>query len=180
VNCDFRRPVLGDYFGVEPTPATVVPSGLANLSIVTNVARDPGAKPARAVAAQRALVEWARMRYDIVLLDTAPLLVTNDAVDLLAVVDIVTVVVRHGSTKSGDLERARALLERHRARVVGGIANCVDDVTSSYYYYYAPDIAKQLPQSTSSGSLPPPSGAPLAAPDASDGAVTDDPLPTPA
>ena len=159
VNCDFRRPVLGDYFGVEPQPATVVPAGLNNLSVVTNVARDPGANPAKAVAAQRALVDWARPRYDVVLLDTAPLLVTNDAVDLLPAADVVAVVVRQGRTKSGDLERTRELLERHGARVAGAIANCVDTATSSYYYY-ARDIAKVLPPPTAEPTAKPPASAP--------------------
>ena len=54
----------------------------------------------RAMAAQRRLIEGARGRFDVILLDTAPILTTNDAAELLGVVDHVLLVVRAGSTKA--------------------------------------------------------------------------------
>jgi Mrp family chromosome partitioning ATPase len=156
VNCDFRRPVLRECFGVESAPAQVVASPTPGLHLVTNVAVDPGTNPAVAVAVQRQVVAWARDRYDVVLLDTAPLLVTNDAVDLLPDVDLVVLVARQHTTTTGNLTLARQLLERHRAVLVGAIANCVDTTKSSYYYYYSTDVVRRLEGSPAGSPAPVP------------------------
>lgn len=142
VNCDFRRPTLRRYFDVVDTPGRIIPSGIPGLSLVTNAVDDPGANPARIVGVQRAAVEQMRERFDIVILDTAPLLTTNDPVDVLPVADVVVVVVRAGHTRREALEQAAELLDHHKASVGGVILNGVSSASNAYYYYYSSDTAR--------------------------------------
>ena len=87
VNCDFRRPTIHQYFGVDDEPRRVHETTIPGVKIVTNVLADPGSNPAQVVAAQRQVVAAARGRFDVILLDTAPLLTANDAVELVGSAD---------------------------------------------------------------------------------------------
>src|SRR5262249_34028899 len=83
VNCDFRRPALHDFFGVPDEPRRVHETSIPGVKVVTNVLTDPAANPSQVIAAQRQVVAAARGRFDVILLDTAPLLTANDAVEIV-------------------------------------------------------------------------------------------------
>ena len=55
--------------------------------MVNNVLSSTNSNPAEVTAAQRRVIEAARGIFDIILLDTAPLLSTNDASELISVAD---------------------------------------------------------------------------------------------
>ena len=78
-----------------------------------------GANPARVVAAQRRLISAARGRFDVMILDTAPLLSANDAVELVGSTDLVLIVARAEQSTSTDAARAMEMLERVNAPVAG-------------------------------------------------------------
>jgi Mrp family chromosome partitioning ATPase len=67
---------------------------------------------------RRALVE-ARNLADVVILDTAPLLVEGDVAHVLPLVDGVLLVARAGKTSQQAADRAREFLERLGAPVIG-------------------------------------------------------------
>jgi len=141
INCDFRRPTLHEYLGGDPIPRKVVESRVPGVRLVQNVVADPRAtNPAAVVAEQRKLAEAARKHFDVIVLDTAPVLSTNDALDVLPVADQVLVVARAGRTTSEAADQAAEKLERLGAPVAGVILIGATGVTSSrYYYYYEPD-----------------------------------------
>jgi Mrp family chromosome partitioning ATPase len=99
INCDFRRPALHKAFGVADEPRRVLETSLAGVKIVTNVLSDPAANPSQVVAAQRQVILAARGRFDVILLDTAPLLTANDAVELVPSADVVVIVARAERTR---------------------------------------------------------------------------------
>ena len=70
------------------------------------------------------------------LLDTPPMLTTNDASDLLASADAVVLVLRAGQTRSGPAQRVSVVLARFRAEVLGVILNGCDDSEMDSYYGY--------------------------------------------
>src|SRR5207244_4441900 len=80
VNCDFRRPELHRYFGVEDVPGRVLDTEVPGLKIAMGADAGPHARPAQVIEAQRQLISVARRNFDIVLLDTAPLLATNETI----------------------------------------------------------------------------------------------------
>ena len=96
VNCDFRRPAIHRFFGVDDEPRRVLETNVPGVKVVTNVLSDPGSNPAQVVAAQRQVVAAARGRFDVILLDTAPLLTANDAVELVTSADLLLLVGRVG------------------------------------------------------------------------------------
>lgn len=141
INCDFRRPTLHEYLGGDLLPRKVVDSRVPGVRMVQNVVTDArGANPAAVVAEQRKLAEAARKHFDVVVLDTAPVLSTNDALDVLPVADQVVVVARAGRTTDEAADRAAEKLERLGAPVAGVIlVGASSSAGSRYYYYYEPD-----------------------------------------
>ena len=85
---------------------------------------------------RRRLVERARDRFDVILLDTAPVLTTNDAAEVLGVSDYVILVVAAGQTSAESAARATELLERRGRAPLGAVLVGVRDVPNSSDYYY--------------------------------------------
>jgi Mrp family chromosome partitioning ATPase/capsular polysaccharide biosynthesis protein len=139
VNCDFRRPRLHSYLGGGGEPRKVFDTAVPGVKLVTGVVDEPErVAPAEVIGAQRRLIETAKSHFDYILLDTAPILTTNDASELLPVVDMVVMICRSGKTTKESADRAAELLERFRAPVVGGVLVAAANApTRQYYYYYA-------------------------------------------
>ena len=69
------------------------------------------------------LLEQARERADLVLIDSPPILAVSDCLALTAQVDGVLLVTRFGATQRRSLVRAKELLEKMGARLVGVVLN---------------------------------------------------------
>jgi Mrp family chromosome partitioning ATPase/capsular polysaccharide biosynthesis protein len=136
VNCDFRRPTIHRLFHVNDEARRVQETGIDGVKIVTDVVSDSGANPAQVVAAQRQVIAAARERFDIIILDTAPLLTANDAVELVSAADLVLLVARSGLTGVDSAQRSMDLLTRLEAPVGGLVlVGSVQGASDSYYYY---------------------------------------------
>jgi Mrp family chromosome partitioning ATPase/capsular polysaccharide biosynthesis protein len=136
VNCDFRRPTIHQHFGVEDIPRTVQATDVPNLKIVTNVLSDPTANPAQIVAAQRQVVAAAKQRFSVIILDTAPMLTANDAIEAAGVATLVLLVARANVTTTDKAQRSMEILTRLEAPLGGAVLVASDQPTSDYYYYY--------------------------------------------
>jgi len=140
VNCDFRRPRLHHYLGGGTEAQRLNVTDIPGVHLVTQVTpSDADATPSDVVAAQRRLVERARERFDVILLDTAPILTTNDAAELLSVADHVVLVVSAGQTKAEAAALASELLERRGRPPLGVALIGTRDVPNSSEYYYSDD-----------------------------------------
>jgi Mrp family chromosome partitioning ATPase/capsular polysaccharide biosynthesis protein len=158
VNGDFRRPTLHKQFGVNDMPGAILESGISGVHVVTSVAVSPQATPAQVVEAQRRLIQATRLHYDVILLDTAPLLSTNDAIDIAPLADLMVVVARYGITKAHHARRTAELLARMRAPVGGAVFLATpngNDGGSDYYYYGAPEPEVQWRAPGTDTSAPP-------------------------
>lgn len=145
VNCDFRRPTLHRYFGVPNEPRRVLSTDLAGVWVVTDfTAGTHGTNPATVVEEQRRVVGMARWRFDVVILDTAPLLTTNDATEIMDSADVAVVVCRSGVTTIDGATRARELLARIAAPVSGVVLLGSEATPNDYYHYYSRGRAKQI------------------------------------
>ncbi len=138
VNCDFRRPAIHRHFGIPDEPRRVHETSVPGVKVVTNVLTDPASNPAQVLAAQRQVVAAARGRFDVILLDTAPLLTANDAVELVSSADLLVLVARVGVTRSDTAERSMELLNRLDVPLGGVILMGVASASNDYYYYYQP------------------------------------------
>ena len=100
-------------------------------------------------AAMRELLTDARALYDLVVIDTPPLLVVPDAVPLLRQVSAVLVVGRLDVTTRDAVGALKSQLTMLDAPLVGAVANQANEPGSSYHYYGAPSSVDpfDLPQS---------------------------------
>jgi succinoglycan biosynthesis transport protein ExoP len=79
------------------------------------------------------LLEELRERYDVVIVDTPPVLPVADPLIVARVVDGVVIVPRVGRTTRGQLARTVGLLRRADARVLGLVLNEVDERNDDGY-----------------------------------------------
>lgn len=156
IDCDFRRPRIHKYLadgmsltaGIESDrdasdviaahgELKAVASDLPGVRLVTGMGEAfPDASPIEIVAYQRQVIDFARQHFDIVILDTAPFLTTNDASELLSETDVVVLVVRAGKTQFASARRASEFLRRLDAPVLGVVITASADVTAAQYYYH--------------------------------------------
>ena len=153
VNCDFRRPSIHQYFGIVDEPRRVHETSITGVKVVTNVLSDTAANPSQVVAAQRQVINTARGRFDVILLDTAPLLTANDAAELVGSADILLLVARSEMTSFDAADRAVELLTRLDAPLGGVVLSGMKAVSNDYYYYCQPGrVDTNRPAPTSAGT----------------------------
>lgn len=149
VSCDLRRPRLGQFFGLdEQAGLTTVMLGQRTLAQVLQPV--PGQRnlwalpsgtlpqnPAEMLsgAAAQQLFAVLRAQFDLVLIDSPPLLPVTDAAVLSKIADATVLVVAAGQTKRGDLRRAAEKLAQVNAPVIGIILNQVTKQVGYGYGY---------------------------------------------
>ncbi len=142
IDCDFRKPAVSRYLAPSLNllePGMPVPTRLDGVSFLAAPRSVEG--PADAVTRLRQAVADFRSQFDLVLLDTPPMLTTNDASDLLGVADAVVLVLRAGQTRTGPAQRVSIVLSRFRAEVLGVVFNGCEDAEMESYYGYADSYA---------------------------------------
>ena len=138
VDCDYRKPSIGKYLAPIPDlehPTNPQPTRVENLWFIP--APRTSASPAIVIEELGRVIDSWRDDFDIVFLDTPPMLTTNDATDLLASADLTMLVIRSGQTRTVAAERVSGLLARFGAPVIGTIFNgCSAADMEGYYGYY--------------------------------------------
>lgn len=148
LGCDFRRPMVQRYFGAnnERGLSDVFTGSTSDLLEVVQSTEVPGVRIASSgrelsnlgdvASVGRQVVTLARSHADVVLIDTAPLLATNDATELIPAADSVVVVCRAGKTTAEAARRTVDLLGRLGAPVVGValIGGRTNEAAYSHYY----------------------------------------------
>lgn len=148
LGCDFRRPMIQQYFGASNDRglADVFTGSTTELLEVVQPTNVPGVRIASSgrqltnmgdvASVGRQVVTRARSHADIVLVDTAPLLATNDATELIPAADSIVIVCRAGKTTAEAARRTVDLLARLGAPVVGValIGGRTNDAAYSHYY----------------------------------------------
>ena len=150
VSCDLRKPRLGKFFGVDErlglTTAVLgeqpveeliqsVP-GEQNLWLLAS--GQPPPNPSELLDGMRVREIFAALRrhFDLVLIDSPPVLPVTDAVVLSKDADATLLVVAVGQTKRGDLQRAAEKLAQVNARVTGIVLNEATRQGGGYGYRY--------------------------------------------
>ncbi len=138
LDANMRAPELHKAFGLPASPGlaevltgqaefkhAIAPTGVANLSLVAAGNADV---PAQALLSQPALGDFLgilRGRFDLVVIDTPPILRYPDALHMAKCADgVLLVVSAHGASRR-DQHETRRLLERVEARILGTVLNRV-------------------------------------------------------
>jgi capsular exopolysaccharide synthesis family protein len=149
VSCDLRKPRLGQFFGVDErlglTTAILgerrveellhAAPGASNLWLLASGPLPPN--PAELVNGRRIQEVFSALRqmFDLVLIDSPPVLPVTDAVLLAKDADATLLVVAAGRTRRGDLQRAAERLAQVNSRTVGVVLNEISRQTVGYGEY---------------------------------------------
>ncbi|QQS26029.1 MAG: polysaccharide biosynthesis tyrosine autokinase [Actinomycetota bacterium] len=134
IDADLRRPRLHEVFGVPRSPGLtnvllgepfeMVPNLIAeDLTLVTSGAVPPNPSELLSGARIAELLATVADKYDVVVLDSAPVLPVSDALALSATVDGVLVVTEAGRTTKKNVAGALEQLQRVEAPVIGLVLN---------------------------------------------------------
>ncbi len=149
IDADFRRPQLDRYFNRQAVPnlGDLGPDLTVNdLEGVLQTTEIPGVRfaassppkssPGTAMAVAKAAVAVAKDLADIVIIDSPPLLLANDAADLSTFADATVLLVRAGWTRHKAVAGAADLLRRLEATTVGVVLVGAEHGTHDGYYGY--------------------------------------------
>ena len=146
IDCDLRRPSLHNAFGLRNVKGiTDLLAGNAEPhSVLAHVADGFAVLPRGTAAGNPAIllrslafqeaIAFYREQADIVLIDSSPLLVVSDTIQMVPTVDEVILVVQAGRTQRHDLLRAKKLLAAARGNLLGTVLNKVEPREGQYYY----------------------------------------------
>ena len=147
VDCDLRRPNQHELFGLAMTPGLtnlaldevsempLQQTAVENLWLLSSGTKPPN--PADLLGANRMdqIIADLAGRADIVLFDAPPVMAAADAAILGAKVDGILLVIQAGKTRRDHSERAREILEKAKARIVGAtLTNAPKDGALGEYY----------------------------------------------
>jgi receptor protein-tyrosine kinase len=149
VEADLRRPTLDDHFKVRGSvgltdvivgrgelEAAMQPVGVNGLMLLPSGKLPPNPSELLGSDAMVQLLERLRDRFDVVVVNTPPLLPVTDAAVLSAHADGVLVVVRAGRTTRQQLTLAMRTLNAVGARVLGTVLNMAPTDRGSSYEAY--------------------------------------------
>jgi capsular exopolysaccharide synthesis family protein len=148
IDSDFRRPSVGGLVGVPDGPGlrelselngqelakAIVFTGLPNLAILRS--GSAGIAPSWFLSEADWVIEQARELADVVVIDSGPLLATNEAATLVPSVDTLLVVTKSGRISRAHARRTTEQLSRLGATVSGVVVVGTDG--RRQYGYYEP------------------------------------------
>lgn len=144
-----RGPGLGDYLAGHATPQEI----LQTVALPAAAGEEEGSRPTVVCitagvhrerpaellqsARCRQLLEQVREVYDLVVVDSTPLLSVADAIEVMPHVDGTVVCVRAGRTTRDQVRAARTALERVPARPSGVVVTGLTKGDEERYEYYS-------------------------------------------
>jgi tyrosine-protein kinase len=149
VSCDLRRPKIGEFFGLDEREGltsvllgehtieetlTPVP-GIDRLTLLPAGPIPPN--PAELLNGSRVRDIFTQLseQFDLVLVDSPPVLPVTDAAILSQYADATLLLAAAGQTRRGDLHRAAEKLDQVGAMILGIVLNKVTKQTSRDYGY---------------------------------------------
>ncbi|MGH7559299.1 MAG: polysaccharide biosynthesis tyrosine autokinase [Gemmatimonadota bacterium] len=152
MDCDFRRPHLGQYFENrersevdlpmvlaerrDPRSA-IISLGIDGVDLLPVNGQNKSASELLGSAAMKDLLRDLSGHYDLIILDSPPLLAASDAAVLGAMTDGVLLVIRAGYADRGAVQLATKQLTHVGARIVGAVLNDPESRVPRYDGQYA-------------------------------------------
>jgi len=147
IDADLRKPSLHEFYGSNREQGlsevlegrlslnqVIQPNVVGNLDFLTAGSEVPN--PAELLASYRLgeLIERVRLDYDVVIIDSSPVLAVTDPTIIAAVADGILLVIRLVETRRNDVERTVELLGTLGIPVLGIVINRITNVQLGYSY----------------------------------------------
>jgi len=149
IDCDLRRPGVHSKLGINPETglAAVLQNGmqwreklvkLADLEDLDVLPTGSSSRRAADLIGRRLpeILEEAAHEYDLIVVDSPPILGFPEPLQMAAAVDGVVIIAKAGETNRKAMGSALSTLQRVRANVVGLVLNSVTSNMSDSYRYY--------------------------------------------
>ncbi len=146
IDGDLRRPVIHKIFGVNQKTglADIIANGakiedcvkkteIPNLHIITSGISDWNPTELFDSPAIPGLFEAAKFYYDLIIIDSAPVIPVTDPLIIGQDVDGIALVVKAGATQKEVVTRACELITQSGARLLGVVLNNVKQALPYYY-----------------------------------------------
>ena len=148
IDCDLRKPSLHKKFKISNIGGLsdiligkekiddVIHHFNEELDVITSGKLPPNPAEMLGSRTMERLLVALKERYDIIILDTAPLQAVTDAQILSTKSDGIILVVRAHATKRESVIQAKGLIEKVGGKILGTVSNGVENTRGKYYYYY--------------------------------------------
>lgn len=149
IDADLRKPTqhhifkLSNRFGLTSLLShqndlddVLLQTSVDNLSVIPSGPIPPN--PSEMLESKRmgALLEELKQRFDIIIIDTPPVLAVTDSQIVAAQCEGVIMVIDSGRVKKDAALKAKASLELVNARIIGVVINNIKRNDAEDYYYY--------------------------------------------
>jgi capsular exopolysaccharide synthesis family protein len=148
VDADLRRPSIAKYLGIEGSVGlttlligraglddVVQPWGNGKLDIIASGQVPPNPSELLGSSRMASLLEDLSERYDVVLIDTSPLLPVTDGALLARLVGAAAIVIGAGTISRGEVAAAFETLQAVDARMLGVVVNRVPERSQGSHAY---------------------------------------------
>jgi len=150
IDADLRKPTQHHLFGnsnrnglttalfnQKPLKEIVQHTAVDNLFIVHAGPMPPNPSELLSSPQMASLLEEARNSYDVIILDTPPIISVTDAQVVAVMSDGVVLIVQAGQVSKDYVLKAKSLLDHVNAKLLGVVLNNVNrSHADSYSYYY--------------------------------------------
>lgn len=149
IDCDQRKPTLHKKFlvsnkeGLSDVLAgkvefkdAVVSTGIENLDLLTSGTKPPNPSGLLASRRMKTFIEELKEKYRYIIVDTPPVIAVTDAQIVSTYVDGCILVVASSQADRDAAQKAKKLLEKVNANILGTVLNKVESKGKGYYGYY--------------------------------------------
>jgi capsular exopolysaccharide synthesis family protein len=149
IDCDMRSSIIHEIFNVSNEKGlsdflvgniglseAVKKTEIPNLNIITSGTKPPN--PSELVGSEnmKNFIEDLKEMYDYLILDTPPVIIVTDAQLLSSYADGCVLVVASSQVEKAAVVKAKELLEKVNARILGVVLNKMDVKHKGYSGYY--------------------------------------------
>lgn len=153
IDADLRKPTMHYTFRASNTKGlttlltkrttfdeTAKDTEVENLFVLTSGPIPPNPAELLSSPAMDGFIKHALTLFDVIVIDTPPVLAVTDAQVLANLCDGTVLVIRSGGTEKDAAVKAKELLSKAQARILGVVLNGKPvSKSDGYYYYYGND-----------------------------------------
>ncbi|WP_147566374.1 CpsD/CapB family tyrosine-protein kinase [Clostridium tyrobutyricum] len=149
IDCDQRKPVLHKKFFVSNKKGlsdvlagkvefqdAVINTGIENLDLLTSGTKPPNPSGLLASRRMKTFIEDLKEKYRYIIIDTPPVIAVTDAQIVSTYVDGCILVIASSQADRDAAQKAKRLLEKVNANILGTVLNKVETKGKGYYGYY--------------------------------------------
>jgi capsular exopolysaccharide synthesis family protein len=149
IDADLRKPTLQYVFNLKNSVGlssvlswrsqladSINNTHIPDLDVITSGPIPPNPSELLGSNSMKSLLTTLKSSYEIILIDSPPLLPVTDAKVLGGIVDGLILVLKSGSTEIEDVKKVKAMIDGISAKILGTILNKKKVKTSHDYGYY--------------------------------------------